>query len=142
MAAFAASDDTVTARTAGDPVAGMRADAHLVSGNYFTVLGVEPELGRVLTIADDQADGPPVAIVSDRFWRHALRADPAVVGSTLVVNKMAVTVIGVTRFEIRVKHPATTHSVSLAQLRRWVEGIAVSPNETLKRRKLRTLLAG
>jgi hypothetical protein len=47
-----------------------------------------------------------------------------------------------TRFEIHVRHPATTHSVSLAQLRRWVEGIAVSPDETLKKRKLKALLSG
>ena len=47
-----------------------------------------------------------------------------------------------TQLEIQVRHPATTHSVSLAQLRRWVEGIAVSPDETLKKRKLKALLAG
>ncbi len=47
-----------------------------------------------------------------------------------------------TRLEIQVRHPATTHSVSLAELRRWVEGIAVSPDETLKKRKLKALLAG
>jgi hypothetical protein len=47
-----------------------------------------------------------------------------------------------TRFEIQVRHPATTHCVSLAQLRRWVEGIAVSPDETLKKRRLKALLAG
>src|SRR3954467_4523073 len=46
------------------------------------------------------------------------------------------------RLEIQVRHPATTHSVSLAQLRRWVDGIAVSPDETLKKRKLKALLAG
>jgi hypothetical protein len=47
-----------------------------------------------------------------------------------------------TQLEIQVRHPATTHSVSLAQLRRWVEGIAVSPDETLRKRKLKELLAG
>ena len=46
-----------------------------------------------------------------------------------------------TRLEIQVRQPATTHSVSLAQLRRWVEGIAVSPDETLRKRRLKTLLA-
>ena len=46
-----------------------------------------------------------------------------------------------TRLEIQVRHPATTHSVSLAQLRRWVEGTAVSPDETLRKRKLKDLLA-
>ena len=45
-----------------------------------------------------------------------------------------------TRLEIQVRHPATTHSISLTQLRRWVEGIAVSPDETLKKRRLKALL--
>jgi hypothetical protein len=47
-----------------------------------------------------------------------------------------------TRLEIQARHPATTHSVSLAQLRRWVEGIAVSPDETLKKGRLKAMLAG
>src|SRR4051795_1657394 len=46
-----------------------------------------------------------------------------------------------TRLEIQVRHPATKHSVTLAQLRRWVEGIAVSPDETLRKRRLKALLA-
>src|SRR5947207_12356634 len=46
-----------------------------------------------------------------------------------------------TRLEIQARQPATTHSVSLAQLRRWVEGIAVSPDETLRKRRLKSLLA-
>ena len=46
-----------------------------------------------------------------------------------------------TRLQIQVRHPATTHIVSLAQLRRWVEGIGVSPDETLRKRRLKTMLA-
>src|SRR3954447_13848065 len=46
-----------------------------------------------------------------------------------------------TRLEIHVRHPATTHCVSLAQLRRWVEDIAVSPDDTLRKRRLKALLA-
>jgi len=42
--------------------------------------------------------------------------------------------------EIEVRHPATVHSISVAQLRRWVEGVSASPDETLKKRKLRSLL--
>ena len=45
-----------------------------------------------------------------------------------------------TQLEIQVRHPATTHRVSLAQLRRWVEGVAVSPDDTLKKRRLKALL--
>ena len=46
-----------------------------------------------------------------------------------------------TRLDIQVRHPATSHSVSLSQLRRWVDGIAVSPDETLRKRRLKALLA-
>jgi hypothetical protein len=46
-----------------------------------------------------------------------------------------------TQIEIQVRQPATTHCVTVVQLRRWCDGIAVSPDETLKKRKLRELLA-
>jgi hypothetical protein len=46
-----------------------------------------------------------------------------------------------TRLEIEVKHPGTKHLVSLAQLQRWVDASAISPDETVKKRKLRSLLA-
>jgi hypothetical protein len=45
-----------------------------------------------------------------------------------------------TRLQIQVRQPATTHCVSLAQLRRWVDGIVVSPDETLRKRRLKGLL--
>jgi hypothetical protein len=45
-----------------------------------------------------------------------------------------------TQIEIEVREPATTHCVTVAQLRRWCEGVCVSPDETLKKRKLRALL--
>jgi hypothetical protein len=68
--------------------------------------------------------------------------EAAIVGFSLLKNDGWVDPIASgTRLEIQVRHPATTHSVSLAQLRRWVEGIAVSPGETLRKRKLKELLA-
>jgi hypothetical protein len=47
-----------------------------------------------------------------------------------------------TQLEVQVREPATTHSVSLAQLRRWVDGVAVSPDEILKKRRVKAMLAG
>jgi hypothetical protein len=41
---------------------------------------------------------------------------------------------------VEVREPATRHTVSVAQLRRWCDGIAVSPDETLKKRKMKELL--
>jgi hypothetical protein len=47
-----------------------------------------------------------------------------------------------TPLEVQVREPATTHLITVAQLRRWVDGIAISPDETLKRRRLKMLLVG
>jgi hypothetical protein len=68
--------------------------------------------------------------------------EAAIVGFSLLKKEGWVEPIApATQLEIQVRHPATTHSVSLAQLRRWVEGVAVSPDETLRKRKLKELLA-
>ena len=70
--------------------------AELVSGNYFSMLGVQPALGRVFTQSDDlQPDANPVAVLSFDFWKNQLGADPAVVGSTLSINGHPFQVIGV-----------------------------------------------
>jgi len=46
-----------------------------------------------------------------------------------------------TQLEIQVREPGTTHCVTVARLRRWCEGVAVSPEETLRKRKLKAILA-
>jgi predicted permease len=68
----------------------------LVSGDYFTVLGTEPQLGRLLTPADERADAPPVVVIGDYFWRTTLGARPDVVGQPILVSGRSVTVVGVT----------------------------------------------
>ena len=56
-------------------------DAEVVSGNYFSVLGVGPALGRLLTPADDGAPGAnPVAVLSYRYWASHLGSDRRLVG--------------------------------------------------------------
>jgi len=47
-----------------------------------------------------------------------------------------------TQMQIEVREPATTHCVTVSQLRRWVEGISISPEETLKKRKLKEVWIG
>ena len=59
-------------------------DAEIVSGNYFSVLGVRPGLGRVLSQTDDGAPGAnAVAVLSHHYWTTHLGADPNVVGKTI-----------------------------------------------------------
>jgi MacB-like periplasmic core domain len=71
------------------------AEAKLVSGNYFDVLGVQPALGRALTPFDDSAGAPPVAVVSFRYWQDALGSDPSAIGSSLDLNGIPVSIVGV-----------------------------------------------
>jgi hypothetical protein len=46
-----------------------------------------------------------------------------------------------TELEIKVREPATSHRLTVGQIRRWCDGVAVSPDETLKKRRLKQLLA-
>jgi predicted permease len=68
----------------------------LVSGNYFSVLGVNALYGRVITPDDDSAPGAhPVLVVSYGFWKNKLGENPSIVGQTLRINNYPFTVIGV-----------------------------------------------
>ena len=72
------------------------ADAEMVSGNYFKMLGVRPALGRLLVASDETTEGAnPVAVVSFDYWRTHL-AEAPVVGRTLLVNGTPFTIVGVT----------------------------------------------
>jgi hypothetical protein len=68
----------------------------LVSGEYFSLLGVSSQLGRTLTGEDNRTlGGHPVAVVSDRFWRQRLGMAPDVVGRGLTLNGTHFTIVGV-----------------------------------------------
>ena len=72
------------------------AAAEIVSGTYFSVLGVSPALGRLLTIDDDQTPGAsPVVVLSYDFWKTQLAGAPDVVGRKVLVNQHPMTVVGV-----------------------------------------------
>src|SRR5215471_18561729 len=71
-------------------------NGYAVTGNYFEMLGVQPEIGRFIQASDDH--GPksaPYVVLSDSLWRSAFNADPGVVGTTVFLDKDPFTVIGV-----------------------------------------------
>ena len=76
---------------------GERIWGEMVSGNYFAVLGVQPEMGRMFQSAEvpDAPGKSPLAILSDRYWRSHYGADPSIVGKTIRVNQHALTIVGV-----------------------------------------------
>ena len=69
----------------------------LVSGEYHAGLGVSAIVGRTLTPADDQPSAPAVAVISYRYWETRFGRDPGTVGKEIQVNRVPVTLIGVTR---------------------------------------------
>lgn len=72
------------------------ASGYSVTGNYFEMLGVRPELGRLIESSDEHGpNSAPYIVLSDRLWRSAFNADPDVVGTTVRLNKDSFTVVGV-----------------------------------------------
>ncbi len=92
IAAWGKADLTISTTGAGTTVFG-----NLVSGNYFDVLGVRPYLGRFFLPEEDQTPNMhPVVVVSYDFWRTALGADSAAIGSQVRLNGAPFTLVGVT----------------------------------------------
>ncbi|MGD8319175.1 MAG: ABC transporter permease [Gemmatimonadota bacterium] len=74
----------------------LSASGLLVSGSYFPTLGVQPALGRVFGVADDQNVGEsPVVVLSYDYWESRLGKDPTVLNKALIVNGQSLTVVGV-----------------------------------------------
>jgi predicted permease len=72
------------------------APIEIVSGSYFTVLGVGPAMGRVLTEADDGApNANPVAVLSYDFWQTHLAGAADIIGRNVYINRNPFTVVGV-----------------------------------------------
>jgi predicted permease len=67
----------------------------IVSPDYFQVMGVDAQRGRILSPAMDRSGDAPTAVISDKFWRTRLSARPDAVGLGLRVNGQAVTIVGI-----------------------------------------------
>ena len=66
-----------------------------VSGNYFEVLGVRPQAGRLLRESDDREGAEPVVVLSHRLWRTRYGADRGIVGRRVKLNGVSFTVVGI-----------------------------------------------
>ena len=80
-----------------------RVSGEYVSANYFSVLGVKPELGRAFLPAEfaDAPGSAPVVVLGHRLWQQRFHGDRAVIGRTLRVNRRELTIIGVAPPEFR-----------------------------------------
>ena len=74
----------------------MEVRGEFVSGNYFTLLGVEPHLGRSFLPEEDMVPGRnAVVVISDLLWKTRFNRDPAVLGRVIPINSIPFKVIGV-----------------------------------------------
>ena len=74
-----------------EPVEGM-----FVTGNYYSGLGVNALIGRTILPEDDRAEAAPVAVLSYGAWQKRFGGDPKVIGRTITVERVRLTVVGVT----------------------------------------------
>ena len=73
-----------------------RVQGELVSGTYFPVLGVGAHIGRTFDSGEDKVpNGHPLAMLSHAYWKSRFGSDPAIVGKTLIVSNLPMTIVGV-----------------------------------------------
>lgn len=90
LAAFRQDTFTLTGR--GEPE---RLRVEMVSANFFSLLGVEPVIGRHFRSEEDQIGGAPVVLISAGLWQRKLGATRDLAGKTLDLNGVAYSVVGV-----------------------------------------------
>jgi predicted permease len=107
LSAFRSGESRVRVTDAASKTAeSQRASTHLVSGNYFNVLGVNAFLGRVLNSEDDKPGAPPAAVMSYGYWKQQWSGDPRIINKEVLINEKSFTIVGVTPpefFGIRVR---------------------------------------
>jgi macrolide transport system ATP-binding/permease protein len=113
----------------------------LVSSDYFQVMGVDAERGRVLSPAMDRAGDAPTAVISDKFWRSRLGSRTDALGLALRVNGQAVTIVGIAPRGFEGAFPTESAAELFVPL---TAPAAVAPelsNDVLHRRNAREFLA-
>jgi putative ABC transport system permease protein len=91
----------------GDP---REVRAGVVGGSYFEVMGLHPELGRLLDMRDDGPTAAGAAVLTDRFWKSAFNRDPSVIGKVVRLSDRTATIVGV--LEPSVPYPAETEIIA------------------------------
>src|SRR6185295_3614384 len=76
----------------GDPE---HLDGEVVSPEYFRALRVTPLAGRTFTAEEDTVNAAPVTVIGTRLWRRRFAANPAIVGQTIAINDVPLTVVGI-----------------------------------------------
>jgi putative ABC transport system permease protein len=88
----AAANDNFNLTGRGEP---LQVPSARVSGNFFDVLGVKPQIGRFFVPDESQPAGKPVIVISDALWHSRFGGDPGIVNQTIALDGTPYSIIGV-----------------------------------------------
>ena len=95
LAAFEAGAPVFGVKRSGSAEAAQPWPGEFVSGNYFSIFGINAFLGRTISASDDTPGARPVAVMSHRLWQQKYGGDPSVIGGVFNFNQKPVTVVGI-----------------------------------------------
>src|SRR5438067_1089749 len=93
LAPLGFNDQDTTVGINGEPTL---ADGVMVTGQYFSGLGVTPLLGRGITDADEKPGAPRAVVISYAYWTRRFARDPSIIGESVTLNGIPFTIVGVT----------------------------------------------
>ena len=125
----------------GDDDQAERVWGELVSGNYFAVMGVLPQVGRVFVPAEygDAQGGYPVAVIGAGLWKRKFNSDPSVVGTVVHINRQPLTVVGVVPEAFRGSLPGIAFEIWIPAM--MAPQLKAMPDWMLKDRQTRSFVA-
>ena len=86
------TNDTLNLTGAGEP---LQVPVARVSPSFFSMLGVQPQLGRIFAEDEGRPEGKPVVILSDSMWRSRFQSNPNIVGQAITLDETPFTIVGV-----------------------------------------------
>ncbi len=96
LAAFQAGGSEFSARRGESDRVAKPIRGEFITGNYFSTFGIGAFSGRTIVPSDDQLTAAPVAMLSYRAWQQQYGSDPKIVGSTMILDGHAMTIVGIT----------------------------------------------
>ncbi|MGH9526444.1 MAG: ABC transporter permease, partial [Terriglobales bacterium] len=94
------------------------ADGTMVTGQFFSGLGISPLLGRGLDAADESLGAPPVAVISYGYWTRRFSRAPGILGRTVLINGLAYRIVGVMPPSFHGLRPARSFDLWVPMLER------------------------
>ncbi len=96
LAAFQAGGSEFSARRGENDRVAKPIRGEFITGNYFSTFGINAFAGRNIVPSDDTLTAAPVAMLSYRAWQQQYASDPKIVGSSMILDGHAVTIVGIT----------------------------------------------